>query len=126
MITSLIRPAPGLTTDLSQASPEDILSHGLPLLFPDEARNQHGDPGSRVIYASKAFGDMMLELADPVGEQERRLFAHYVWNAGVMLAELIGEEWLKQKEVGLPTEAGEGDGRWTVSEHAVLELGAGT
>ena len=53
----------------------------------------------------------MLTIADPASEQSRKLFAHYVWNAGVYLSELLSEA-----DVG---------GDWNVAGETVLELGAG-
>lgn len=88
--------------------PDDIFSSAVGLIFTDDLRNQHGDPGATVIYKSNRYGDIKLSVADPVGEDDRRLFAHYLWNAGVYLAELISEE--------------EG---WSVKDETVIELGAG-
>lgn len=79
------------------------------MIFTDDLRNQHGDPGSSVIYKSKRYGDIELGLTDPAGEDSRKLFSHYLWNAGVQMAEYVGEE----------------RGRWSVEGKTVLELGAG-
>jgi len=107
-LTSKIRviPAPSRLppTDI------DIFADALPLLFTDDLRNQHGDQGSTIRYSDARFGDILLTLPEPRAEDERRLFAHYLWNAGVWLAEAVGEE---------------GEGMWSVKGKRVLELGAG-
>jgi EEF1A N-terminal glycine/lysine methyltransferase len=90
--------------------PEDILSSSLGVIFPDDITNQHGDATNSVIYLSPSFGEITLSLADPQGERNTRLFSHFLWNAGLQLAEFIEEE----RE------------RWSVKGEKVLELGAGT
>lgn len=93
--------------------PEDYLSSSLGVIFPDDITNQHGDRESSVIYLSPSHGSLELTLADPEGEDSRKLFSHFLWNAGVQLAEFIEE--------------GDGLGRnWSVKGERVLELGAGT
>jgi hypothetical protein len=92
--------------------PEDIFASAPGFLFPDDTRGIHGDPDSIVIYSSKRFGDIELRTADPEDETERRLFSHYLWNAGIKLAELIS----KPKESNT---------QWNVEGERVLELGAG-
>lgn len=94
--------------------PEDFFGESLGVIFPDDITNQHGDSTSKVIFKSERFGDITLALADPEGEDSRRLFSHFLWNAGLQLAEFI--------------EAGVDDqGRnWDVHGKKTLELGAGT
>ena len=94
-------------------SQEDIFNAGLDLLFPDDARVSHGDPGSYIIYTAPRFGDIQLKLADPEGADERLLFAHYLWNSSITLADFISQ-----------AAAAPGD-LWNVSGLEVLELGAG-
>lgn len=88
--------------------PEDIFAAATSSLFKDVS-NLHGDPDSTVVYKSKRFGPIELRTADPEGENERRLFSHYVWNASIKLSELMST-------------AG---GAWDVEGERVLELGAG-
>ena len=90
MLSSLIRLHPSSLKPAKDETEEDIFSSSLGALFTDDQVNQHGGPGSRVMYRSSRFGDIELQLPEPVKEEERGLFAHYVWNAGVLLAELIG------------------------------------
>lgn len=104
-LTSLIQIIP---PDSSE-TPEDIFAAAPGLIFTDDLRNQHGDPGSTIIYKSSRFGNIELQTADPASEDERKLFSHYLWNAGIKLAELISE----RKD------------QWTVKGKNVLELGAG-
>ena len=93
--------------------PEDILSSSLGVIFPDDITNQHGDKDNSVIFLSPSFGTLTLTLADPQGEDSRKLFSHFLWNAGLQLAEFIEE--------------GDVQGRdWSVQGERVLELGAGT
>lgn len=89
---------------------EDIYASSLGLIFTDDLRNEHGDKGDTVIFKSVHHGEVSLTLADPTGEDERRLYAHYLWNAGVFVAVQIEE----------------GQGLWNVKDQTVLELGAGT
>jgi EEF1A N-terminal glycine/lysine methyltransferase len=93
------------------SEPEDILASSLGVIFPDDITNQHGDPATPIIYLSPIFGPLHLTLADPQGEDNRRLFSHFLWNAGVLLAEYIEE--------------GEEE-EWSVKGENVLEVGAGT
>lgn len=113
-------------------SPEDLLSDTIGSLFPDDLQNQHGDdPDTIIVYKSAIYGDLEFRTADVNGEEERRKFAHYLWNAGVLMGELVG---------GRPTEPNTGDDGWTngdwwvtseeekawsVHNETVLELGAG-
>lgn len=90
--------------------PEDIFASAPGFLFTDDLRNQHGDPGSTIIYKSSRFGGIELKTADPSAEDERQLFSHYLWNAGIKLAELISQDQ---------------DSQWGVLGETVLELGAG-
>ncbi|KFY42592.1 hypothetical protein V494_02341 [Pseudogymnoascus sp. VKM F-4513 (FW-928)] len=104
MLTDKIRLSGPETTD-----PEDYFGESLGVIFPDDITNQHGDPDHAVIYSSPRFGDIKLELADPKGDDNRKLFSHFLWNSGLQLAEFI-----------------EGEGTWDVKGKRVLELGAGT
>ncbi|KAK3684465.1 hypothetical protein LTR37_020242 [Vermiconidia calcicola] len=90
--------------------PEDIFASAPGLIFTDDTRDQHGDPGSTIVYRSARFGNIELKTADPMGENERQLFGHYLWNAGIKMAELISDE---------------EDVTWSVKGRRVLELGAG-
>ncbi|CZS93396.1 related to NNT1 Putative nicotinamide N-methyltransferase, has a role in rDNA silencing and in lifespan determination [Rhynchosporium graminicola] len=110
--------------------PEDYLSSSLAVIFPDDITNQHGDRDSSVIYLSPKYGSMDLTLADPLGDDSRKLFSHFLWNAGVQLAEFIEEGRAILGDGGKGEEAGEA-GRiekeeWSVKGKRVLELGAGT
>lgn len=119
-------------------SPEDIFSAAAGLLFPDDTNNSHGDPGSTVTYSSPLFGDIDLRVAyDPKGEEERGLFAHYLWNAGVWLAGTVGScgdedngHVARLADLGFGHERIAGDAQgtleeWNVKGKTVLELGAG-
>ena len=151
MLTSLIRTPPSKTAPTSS---KDILDEtSLTLFYPDAQRTFHGDPGSKIIYASKVYGDITLRLVDPQGRDERWLFAHHLWNSSVLLAELISDEAVQaidekdrqtrgpavgRADVG-PSHGIEGPraekkisdtdlrapGRWSVKGERVLELGAG-
>ncbi|KAK4948404.1 hypothetical protein LTR10_012938 [Elasticomyces elasticus] len=90
--------------------PEDIFASAPGLIFTDDTRDHHGDLGSVVVYKSNRFGHIELRTADPDREDERQLFSHYLWNAGIKMAELISDEQ---------------DVRWSVKDEKVLELGAG-
>lgn len=90
--------------------PEDIFATAPGLIFPGDTRNQHGDPGATIVYKSPSFGNIELRTADPEGEDERQLFSHYLWNAGIKLANLISRK---------------DDSKWSVEGERVLELGAG-
>lgn len=90
----------------------------------------HGDPGSTIIYKSPRFGDVELRLPEPGTEDERRLFAQFLWNAGVVMVGFL-EGGMKgggdgEKEDGKGGGKGEGgDEGWSVVGEKVLELGAG-
>ncbi|KAF4552917.1 Lysine methyltransferase-like protein 3 [Elsinoe fawcettii] len=111
-LTDLIQFIPNSTEE----SPEDIFASAPGLIFPDDSRNQHGEPGAVLVYQSARFGDIELRTADPDGEIDRRLFGHYLWNAGILMAERIsGQRLVDGDEVR----------RWSVEGETVLELGAG-
>jgi len=126
MLPSLIRLVP-IPTDARDSDPEDIFTSSLGLIFTDDLQNQHGGLDTLVAYKSRRFDrEILLQTADVNGEEERRKFAHYVWNAGILMGELVG---------GRPRSLGEGQEMWwlrdeelpgwNVKGHRVLELGAG-
>lgn len=111
MLTSLIR------LPIIPFAVEDIYSSSLTTLFPNDVQTSHGDAGSYVIYKSKRFGDLELRLTNPSIEDERWLFAHFVWNASVQMAEYVS---------GCATGLNGKEKRsWDVTGEKVLELGAG-
>ncbi len=91
------------------STPEDFFASSLAVIFPDDITTQHGDLDHQVIYQSPRYGNIQLALADPEGDDNRRLFSHFLWNAGLQLAEFIEEA-----------------GDWNVKDTTVIELGAGT
>lgn len=148
MLSSLLRAIPKSPT--AEPEPEDIFQYSLGLIFTDDLQIQHGDSGTTVKYRSNGYGDLEFEVADPQGEEERAKFAHYLWNAGVLMSELVGgpvqqgeERGVKEKRDSLQDEEQEEDwGRrkfekgewwleeteekkWRVKGERVLELGAG-
>lgn len=107
--------------------PEDIFSSALTSLFPDDTRNQHGDPQSLVTYHPRRFGDIKLTVADPVSEDDRRLFAHALWNASIWLAEAIsGAEFIENGEIKNKLwKTEQAMSVFAMGGEKVLELGAG-
>lgn len=99
--------------------PEDILQSALSGLVSNDTRNCHGDPGEHLIYQSPHYGDIKIRLpVSPDAEASRQLFAHYMWNAGVLVADMI--EQASHCGQGIS-----GTSFWNVSGERVLELGAG-
>lgn len=126
--------------DDAELEPEDIFGETLGGIFTDDLQNQHGDdPNTVILYRSNRHGELQFKTADVNGEEQRRKFAHYLWNAGVLMGELVGgrpdtnsrdsgsfedkdeevwkdgEWWLKKEE----------EKHWSVEGETVLELGAG-
>jgi EEF1A N-terminal glycine/lysine methyltransferase len=136
-----------------EPTPEDIFSSSLGSIFTDDLQNQHGtDPRTTIIYKSRKYGNFEFRTADVNGEDQRRKYAHYLWNAGILMAELVGGRpaqdanekaevnetrdsgiFMRQEEHGEAYE--ENQRRWWVNEEeeplwkvegeAILELGAG-
>jgi hypothetical protein len=116
-----------------EPEPEDIFHSALSTIFTDDTVNSHGTPGSYVTYKSPRFGEIKLQIPiHPDEEDGRKLFAHYLWNAGVVAAEAIEQG----SEVDRSNANGNGGGeivgkaRWDrrwfdVQGKSVLELGAG-
>ncbi|CAI6333227.1 unnamed protein product [Periconia digitata] len=123
-------------------SAEDIFSSTLGSIFTDDLQNQHGtDPTTTIVYtpSNASVPPIELRTADVDGEDQRRKFAHYLWNAGVLVGEIVGgrqrpekeneksrkqeddEKW-KEGEWWLSVDE---EKRWAVKGERVLELGAG-
>lgn len=108
-----------------ELTPEDHFSASLSVIFTDDLRNQHGDADATIVYASPTLGDIKLSLADPSKEESRRLFAHYLWNAGVWAAARIEEASLAYVEPAATGKVVNQEAVWNVKGESVLELGAG-
>lgn len=110
---------------------EDIFASSLSILFTDDTQNSHGLPGHSVIYTSPTFGDVTLNIPEhPDAERGRLLFAHYLWNAGVVVADAVEIASNRNANTNEST-AVEGKVSWNrqywdVRDQDVLELGAGT
>lgn len=129
-----------------ELSVEDIFSSTLGSIFTDDLQNQHGtDPSTTIVYtpSNPSYPVVELRTADIDGEEQRKKFAHYLWNAGVLVGEVVagrpgskegaesgsgkvrgqdedekwteGKWWLDAEEEKL----------WAVRGERVLELGAG-
>jgi hypothetical protein len=115
-------------------TPEDIFDSLRCSVFTDDLQNQHGDdPDTTIVYKSAKYGALEFRAADVNGEEQRRKFAHYLWNAGVLMGELVGgrpapqtqdedDEGWKDGEWWVCAEE---EQKWSVRGETVLELGAG-
>jgi EEF1A N-terminal glycine/lysine methyltransferase len=109
-LTSLIQVIP---PDIDE-TPEDIFASAPGLIFTDDLRTHYGDPGATIIFKSSRFGSIELKTTDPESEDERKRFGHYLWNAGLKMAELISNADIDCE-----------DKKWSVRGRMVLDLGAG-
>ncbi|KAI9367038.1 hypothetical protein BJX61DRAFT_547880 [Aspergillus egyptiacus] len=123
--------------DEEEEDPEDLFTSFLPHLFPDDAPPFHGNPGQHLLYSSPRYGDLTImvpsypgqhedrskEIAagqpDPNGgvnkvEEGRKLFAHLLWTAAMVVADGIEKD-----------DGDSSSGMWKVEGERVLELGAG-
>lgn len=85
MLTERIHEQPLSESDDDQSL--DFFESSITTIFND-VRNQHGEPGRLVTYASPLYGSIKLGLAD-VNKNDTKLFSHNLWNAGVEVAEMI-------------------------------------
>src|SRR4051794_34895599 len=114
----------------SAPSQEDIFSSALSSLFTDDTQNSHGSPGELLIYTSPAFGGITLQIpTHPHVDEDRKLFAHYLWNASLIAADGIERASAGERHTVCHNDKGEA-GRWNprwwnVRGKRVLELGAG-
>ncbi|KAJ6086012.1 hypothetical protein N7486_010293 [Penicillium sp. IBT 16267x] len=145
--TTPAAPAPDLqdqdTEPELEESPEDILESFLAHLCPDDATAWHGDPGQHLLYSSPHYGDLEIasKATNPRGlrldkkkekdgvndvDDGRKLFAHFVWNSGLVVAEGVENADILQTEGTAVTETQrETVDIWTVKGESILELGAG-
>lgn len=109
--------------------PEDFLGSSLGVIFPDDVTNQHGDHDHGLSYASPHLPrPLLISLADPTADEDRRLFSHYLWNSSLLLAEFLeagtlrlsGDDAPQVGEFALPCET------FDVTGLSTIELGAGT
>lgn len=121
MLTSRI-----LFPPLSDPESIDIFHSSLSWLFPDDTQHSHGDPGGSLIYQSPRYGEIQIQIpVHPDLDAGRRLFAHYLWNAGVLLADLIeqaSDSDTRSIEIASPDLHQD---FFRVCGKTVLELGAG-
>lgn len=138
-------PPPDFQEDeIDDESPEDMFTSFLPHLFPDDVPSFHGDPGQQLLYSSPRYGNLQIMVpsypnqsekrteeiaagqARPGGhvnqvEEGRKLFAHFLWSAAMVVAEGV------EKADALDS-AGQLDPDTEMclaKGHSVLELGAG-
>jgi predicted nicotinamide N-methyase len=124
-----------------EEEPEDFLATSLGVIYPDDVTNQHGDAEHGLLYTSPRLPKpLQISLADVTGDEDRRLFGHYLWNASLLLAEFIeggtlGLEILDSDPPVLKSLSGSQNAperlypplsTFNVMSKHVLELGAGT
>ncbi|KAL2175099.1 uncharacterized protein P884DRAFT_248151 [Thermothelomyces heterothallicus CBS 202.75] len=108
------------------SDPEDIFGASLGVIFPDDITNSHGDNDHGLLYRSPHLPrPIQLALADVNAEEDRRLFSHYLWNASLLLAELI-EAGTLGLEIPWKSELAAPLAGFDVSGLRTIELGAGT
>lgn len=103
------------------ASAEDIFSSSQTMLFADDVQVSHGTPGDKIIYTSPRYGPLIVHIpTHPSLEEGRELFAHYLWNAAVIAADLI------ETASNSTNNEYTNSNPFNVHSRTILELGAGT
>ena len=105
--------------------PGEIFHDAIGTIFDDDVKDQHGDPDSTILYDSEKYGTLKLKVADPEGTADWRLFSHYLWNAGLKMAVLVGQEDKRFKVGGDQGRENSNGWQWRIQGEKVLELGSG-
>ncbi|KAL0467034.1 hypothetical protein QR685DRAFT_575080 [Neurospora intermedia] len=127
------------TQNESSDDPEDLFAGSLGVIFTDDVTNQHGDASTALHYTSPHLSKpLRIELSDPKIAEDRSLFSHFLWNASLMLAELIEAGTLGLKAGEDTTGAGAGTvdvgkrvavpplADFDIRGRSTIEMGAGT
>lgn len=128
--------------------PEDLFGAFIFHMFPDDAPQFHGNPGQHLLYTSPSYDNLEIMVPDyPLEEKKksttdeattekksdvnrtgqveeaRKLFAHFVWSAAMIVAE--GIEYAHNYETDPTPAKKEAYKIWNVTDQTVLELGSG-
>lgn len=127
------------SSDSSSSDPEDLFAGSLGVIFTDDVTNQHGDAFTSLHYTSPHLSKpLRIELSDPKVAEDRSLFSHFLWNASLMLADLIEAGTLGLKAGDDTTGAGAGTTEvgkevkvpdlkeFDIKGKSTIEMGAGT
>lgn len=127
------------TENQPEGDPEDLFAGSLGVIFTDDVTNQHGDASTALHYTSPHLSKpLRIELSDPKQAQDRSLFSHFLWNASLLLAELIEAGTLGLPAGGDTTGAGAGTADvgklvpvppladFDIRGRSTIEMGAGT
>lgn len=119
--------------------PEDLFAGSLGVIFTDDVTNQHGDAFTSLHYTTPHLPKpLRIELSDPKVAEDRSLFSHFLWNASLMLADLIEAGTLGLKAGEDTTGAGAGTAdvgkivpvaeakEFDIKGKSTIEMGAGT
>ena len=111
----------------SDPEPEDIFQSSLGALFLHDTQTSHGSPGDNLTYHSPHCGHIEIRLPIHPGRAggERHLFAHYLWNAAVLVAHKIEEASHGYQRMIDSESTDSNQCFWNVRGEKVLELGAG-
>ncbi|KAG9250395.1 uncharacterized protein F5Z01DRAFT_373493 [Emericellopsis atlantica] len=109
----------------SSLSPEDILAHSLGVIFTDDVTCQHSSEGNLLYTSPHLPHDLEFSFTEPDKWEERKLFSHYLWNASLLLAELM-EEVEEEEDDDKGSSESRRQRRWDVQGKTVAEVGAGT
>ncbi|KAJ6020561.1 hypothetical protein N7540_006065 [Penicillium herquei] len=120
-----------------EEAPEDHFEAFLAHLFPDDVSSFHGVPGEHLLYSSPRYGDLDImvpsypEKKDGSNtlDEERQLQAHFLWSAGMIIAESV-ESADVPKSALADAETEPEDSKlqreiWNARGECVLEFGAG-
>lgn len=122
-----------------EEEPEDVFGAFISHLFPDDTPTFHGDPGHHLLYSSPRYGDLEIMVPTyPAQDNQRseglnegrKLFAHFLWSSGMVVAEGIESADIPEDEMdskSFTDAAARKEAReiWGVRGESVLELGAG-
>lgn len=127
------------TENEPEGDPEDLFAGSLGVIFTDDVTNQHGDASTALHYTSPHLSKpLRIELSDPKAAQDRSLFSHFLWNASLLLADLIEAGTLGLQAGGDTTGAGAGTvelgknvpvpplKNFDIRGKSTIEMGAGT